>query len=477
MWIHIGLFYDTGTAQVSNIEFDSSTEFTATVSLSADIPTQTAYLVVECIDSMCGYPVSIPVQIVNCTPTITSVSPSTWYAGKTYNPVTITGTNFITTANATTACPVSAVSVTTPSGAVIAVSNVNVVSATQITATVAPPAVEPNEIATVTVGAAPNTATATVQIEALSAKITDTSDIMNGNVTVNLTAPSGTTGDLNLNLYGVQNFNTYSKQFSSLGPGLQNLELDFDYVQPDIYSTADGQWNAGANGSAPVIMPTYTLPTPWTYFRKIRFTQYNKPHESACAGGDADAWLVDTGCNFTKIRLKSDFIAAVWLNGTGISLHHGTLQNAWALGLGSNQATCANEYTKHPGAIGQGEYDGNTFVEITSITGSCPNQTLVEDQSLAMPCVKTKTSTGKTICPASILSGVQALNCGDDLNLDKGDYTTAFTRTVDDKCPKCSQQSTFKSADGHIDAFSSSEQCSGDDVGDLGYFYTSYPTN
>jgi hypothetical protein len=387
---------------------------------------------------------------------------------------------------------VTPVSITTPSGTVIALSNVTVVSATQITATVAPPASEPNEIALVTVGTAPNTATATVQIEALSATITDTSDIMNGNVTVKLTAPSSTTGDLTLNFYGTTNIqnqvldiNLYLNQV----PGSQALKLNFDSVPPAIYSTADGTWNAmlpGTSTAQTVNVPDYTLPTPWTYFRKIFYTLYNKPHEDQCSGSEADAWLIDTSCHFTKIRLKSDFIKAAWLNGTGITDENPPriLQNAWALGLGSDAGICANEYPKHPGSVGQGKFGGNTFEVVTSVTGSCPNQTLVEDQSLAMPCVKTKTSTGKTICSASILSGVQPLSCGDQLNLDSGNYTTAYTRTVDDKCPDCSNTDSFSDpdslmygADGHIDAFSSSTSCTGKAVGNLGFFYTSYPTN
>jgi hypothetical protein len=311
----------------------------------------------------------------------------------------------------------------------------------------------------------------------LSANITETSDIMNGNVTVKLTALSGTTGDVFLNLYGVQNFNTYSKQFSSLGPGSQNLELDFNYVQPDIYKTADGEWYAGANGSAPVIMPTYTLPTPWTYFRKIFYTQYNVPHEDQCSGGNGEAWIVDSNCNFSEIKadskypLNADFIQAVWLNGTGVSEHYGILKNAVAVGLGSASGTCAAMYKKHPGAIGQTPMGGNTFAVVSSVTGSC-GSTLEADQSLAKPVVQV----GNQYLPFT-LSGVVALSCSDQLNLDDENYSTAFTRTVADSCPACSKSSMFNGADGHIDAFSSNMSCTGKSVGSLGFFYTSYPTN
>ncbi len=100
----------------------------------------------------------ITVQIVNCpTPTITSISPSTWFAGKAYDHVVIKGTNFITQDKATAACPVTAVNIAAADGSSVPVSNVNVVDKTRITLTVAPPADDPTEAATVTAGTAPNT--------------------------------------------------------------------------------------------------------------------------------------------------------------------------------------------------------------------------------------------------------------------------------------------------------------------------------
>ena len=97
------------------------------------------------------------------TPNITSISPSTWIAGQTYNPVTITGTGFTTTANATSACPVNTVTVTTPDGSAVSVSGVNIASTTSITASVQPASTAPTESATVTVSGNP-AATTTAQI-------------------------------------------------------------------------------------------------------------------------------------------------------------------------------------------------------------------------------------------------------------------------------------------------------------------------
>lgn len=307
-----------------------------------------------------------------------------------------------------------------------------------------------------------------------SAIITDTSDIMNGNVGVKLTAPSNTSGDLYPVFHGADATGTtidYGPYFPSLSTGSQNVQLKFDDVVPAIYGTADGAWYP----SQTVNIPTYTLSTPWTYFRKIYYTQYNVPHESACSGSDANAWLVTssvvkgkTTCKFTNIKLSAQFIAATWMNGTGVDLDGDILKSAAAVNLGDMQS-CAGEYPT--GAIGHGKAGGNTFELVSSVVGSC-NSTLAADQSLARPC----TQVGKK-CPAAVLSGVRALSCGDQLNLDSGNYTTASTRSADDLCPACSDASTFHGADGHIDAFSSNTSCTGRAVGSLGFFYTSYPTN
>jgi len=82
-------------------------------------------------------------------PTITSLLPKTWFAGKSY-PITITGTGFITQANATAACPENQVFAETGTGSA-GLSNVTVVSPTLITATVTPDTNDPTENAAIEV--------------------------------------------------------------------------------------------------------------------------------------------------------------------------------------------------------------------------------------------------------------------------------------------------------------------------------------
>ncbi len=112
------------------------------------------------------------IQITPCaitqTPTITSVTPSSWTAGLATN-ITITGTNFIPNGNANN-CRTSTLSIAAASGN-ISFTNMSVVSSTQITATVIPQITDPAETATVTVSnyqyndpLNPLTATATAEI-------------------------------------------------------------------------------------------------------------------------------------------------------------------------------------------------------------------------------------------------------------------------------------------------------------------------
>lgn len=78
------------------------------------------------------YPCPIPI--------ISSISPNVWFTGQSYN-ITITGTGFIPSEAATSSCKTTTVSVSssgTNPNITVPVSNINVVSATEITATVAP---------------------------------------------------------------------------------------------------------------------------------------------------------------------------------------------------------------------------------------------------------------------------------------------------------------------------------------------------
>ena len=132
------------------------TETSFTITVPANTPSETAYVTLTC-DGGCSL-AQWPVQIGCPAPTITSIKPSTWFAGKEYDDVAIVGTNFVTKDKATTGCPETTVNITAADGSVVPVSAVKVDSQTKITFTIAPPTSDPTETATVTVGTTTNTA-------------------------------------------------------------------------------------------------------------------------------------------------------------------------------------------------------------------------------------------------------------------------------------------------------------------------------
>jgi hypothetical protein len=351
--------------------------------------------------------------------------------------------------------------------------NINIASSTQITATATPLATDPTEPATVTVwnylyngdgGNPPNyyaTASATAQIiPPPTAAVTDTSNIKDGILTVDLTGPSGTSGDLTLTLSGSNQ--KYSQTFPALQPGSQTLDLTLANMAADTYKSVDGTW---ATNFESVGVPRYTLSTPWIYFGYVRYTQYNVPYESSCSGATANAWIVTKSCTFTKTSLNSAFVSQAWINGTGVSVSKGILKNAAAVNLGDQTGPCVGKYPT--GAIGHGSTGGNAFEVVSSITGSC-NTTLVNNQSAAVP------ASGNPLKSVA-LSGVVALSCGNQLNLDTGNNTSEYTRTAADLCAACSNSSTFINGTvGHVDSYSSNQTCQSGPgkLSDLGDFYS-----
>ena len=136
---------------VTNFAYASPTEVTFTVTVSSAAPTELDGFSLACWGNLLyGDPgfVNITPCAIPVTPAITSIQPDTWIAGHSTN-ITITGTGFIPTSNPSSCIP-SGLAVSAGSENVV-LSNVVVVSATQITATVTPAAGNNVVTATVTV--------------------------------------------------------------------------------------------------------------------------------------------------------------------------------------------------------------------------------------------------------------------------------------------------------------------------------------
>lgn len=141
----------------------SPTQVTITVKVAANHPPGLVHLELSC-DGCGTTAISGPIQIVARGPTITSISPDAWFAGQSTD-ITITGAGFLT---ATDPGGPTELRIMETSGN-IAISNVAVVSATEITATAAPGKNSPAGLATVKVtnhppGESPRSGTATEPI-------------------------------------------------------------------------------------------------------------------------------------------------------------------------------------------------------------------------------------------------------------------------------------------------------------------------
>jgi hypothetical protein len=498
---------------LSNLTYVNPTLTTVTASVDADAPI--GYIQLMLVGDADGYafwgidikvpppppapgPISPP-QASCPTPAFapvtatTPVSPSVWFAGKKY-PIVITGTGFTTPAKATDSCPATQITVSVETGSV-ALSEVRVVDSTTITAVVEPAETDPAETAEVNLwgpwscgecelakraaNAAPMASSASAMastppvgpdglalemqtpanIAILKAVVADTSNIINGIVTVKLTGPSGTTGDLTLSLSGTTQ--NYKQTFPGLAPGSHTLKLTLPSVPRDTYDSVNGDgasmWQANVPGGAgiqKVNVPSSSFSKSWKFLGYIRFSQYNTPAEVGCAAQTRPMYVFDRAtCSYlptpsvngkpTLVQLRSQFVRQTLMNGTGNAMEYGLLM---AVDITDTQTLC-------PKKLLSGASSANTFVTVPYVTGSC-NKQLKPNYSVATyPNPKTSGS---------------PLACSNSLILDKQDNTTAYRRVVADKCPGC--------IDGnHIDSYMIGNACDPHDpsIIQLGNFYTS----
>ncbi len=131
----------SGNISFTNLVVVSSTQITATVIPQITDPAETATVTVsnyQYNDPLNPLTETATAEITPTTcpiPHVTSVSPNIWFAGQSYRNVTFTGTNFITSANATSTCPATTLTLASGDGQVT-VSSVRVSSATKMTGTV-----------------------------------------------------------------------------------------------------------------------------------------------------------------------------------------------------------------------------------------------------------------------------------------------------------------------------------------------------
>jgi hypothetical protein len=264
----------------------------------------------------------------------------------------------------------------------------------------------------------------------------NSADLENNAVNVTLNGPSGLSGTLTV--YADGQFGSASTTVSNATPGSRNVSFDRTTMPADTYTSISAVWQP--DGAQDI--NDLTLSRSWGVLGLVRHSQYNVPHESACTGSSATAWVFTNSCSFTQVTLKSDFISQTHTNGTGISNNYGTLHF-------DDYHTCSS------GSYPSGANSTNSFLQVASITGSCGN-TLTAGDSVA------------TSPNPAVLGGFWV--CQDNVLMVDGNNATYAVKHALDWCPICNTQ--FGGTNGHIDDFSSSNSCSAHDVGDLGNFYS-----
>jgi hypothetical protein len=157
-------------------------------------------------------------------------------------------------------------------------------------------------------------------------------------------------------------------------------------------------------------------------------TQYAVIWESTCTAATSTAYIItNLGSCFSNglvtTTLSTQFESQASLNGIGQSLHYGLLKALAA-------TSCSRATAGKPA----GANNGNTFVEVTSFTGSC-NTTL-------------SSSTVAQYSPQGT-----SVNCGQQEFIYHYPSSPGTLKTVQDRCPACSNSP----GSAHFDDFNPSQ--------------------
>lgn len=142
------------------------------------------------------------------------------------------------------------------------------------------------------------------------------------------------------------------------GSGI-TMTLPRDSIPTAKYSGFKIKWAVTGN---PTDDEAYLFRALGTY----RHSQYNIPNETSCTGAASNVYITNSSCNFAASTLKSDFKSQTRINGSGISINHGSI---------SLEDWCINTWTGTPPADARGgSTNGNSFRPKTP-TGSCNGRT------------------------------------------------------------------------------------------------------
>ena len=194
---------------------------------------------------------------------------------------------------------------------------------------------------------------------------------------------------------------------------------------PNVNNLVTGQYTGvTAKLTLNGVTATGTLSYPFNVLGSYLHTQYNTPAELLCSGSPAPAYLT-TGppsCPWSTVSLISGFIPQAWLNGSGITISYGSIQESLL--------TCSAP----PGG------NQNYFRQVSQVAPGCvsPNNYL------------------SNLTVAADVSQSSPLRCGDWVLIvgqGGGGGTIGTVKVVTDSCPACLGQA-------HMDDYNTSNACS-----------------
>ncbi len=153
-------------------------------------------------------------------------------------------------------------------------------------------------------------------------------DLKQGNAGVTIVGPDGDTGKVEFDFSGTVNAAPI-KSSASYSSGSATLTIDRNLIKAGTYSSLETKWLA----SKPPVTSVMPQATPWNVLGVVRYSQYNTPTESGCAGGGSEIFVVKitdkkgkTTCTFTPATMVESFLLQTDINGTGSSTAYGLVK-------------------------------------------------------------------------------------------------------------------------------------------------------
>ncbi|MDD9996555.1 MAG: hypothetical protein OXQ89_02295 [Rhodospirillaceae bacterium] len=235
-----------------------------------------------------------------------------------------------------------------------------------------------------------------------------------------ITLGPANSGTAQLEVVGMREADSSELIFSGfMSPGVEQvISFNAADLARGRYSAVKATWNGGIDRAA----VRFDVLGHW------RHSQYNTPHEVSCNKPKVPAYITNVHCDWISTELKSDFIKQLRLNGNGITIDHGAVQN--------------EDYCfKGQAPIGWQPDPSESF----------------RRQSI-------RTASGGPLNNTTVAQGKDGPFRWGERILIVSDDGMVVVKTVTDLCPACN--------DRQLDNYTTNPACRPGDIRDLGHFQT-----